>query len=62
MWRSASRTDGTRDRELQDVFLWRSALPLDAFRPQPVEVAALAAVAVPDLLRLFAGEAPVAGG
>jgi isopentenyldiphosphate isomerase len=49
---------GTRDREIQDVFLWRSALPLDAFRPQPVEVAELAAVAVPDLLRLFAGEAP----
>jgi isopentenyldiphosphate isomerase len=48
--------DGTRDRELQDVFLWRTALPLDAFRPQPVEVAALAAAPVPDLLRLFAGE------
>jgi isopentenyldiphosphate isomerase len=48
--------DGTRDRELQDVFLWRTTLPLDAFRPQPVEVAALAAAPVPDLLRLFAGE------
>ena len=50
--------DGTRDREIQDVYLWRPALPLDAFRPQPVEVAELAAVAVPDLLRLFAGEVP----
>ena len=50
--------DGTRDREIQDVYLWRTALPLDAFRPQPVEVAELAAVAVPDLLRLFAAEVP----
>jgi hypothetical protein len=50
--------DGTRDRELQDVFLWRTALPLDAFRPQPVEVAALEAVSVAELLRLFTGETP----
>jgi isopentenyldiphosphate isomerase len=50
--------DGTRDREIQDVYLWRTALPLDDFRPQPVEVAELAAVAVADLLRLFAGEVP----
>jgi isopentenyldiphosphate isomerase len=58
---AVSEPDGvTRDRELQDLFLWRSGLPLDAFRPQPVEVAALEAVAVPDLLRLFTGEAPVA--
>jgi NUDIX domain len=58
---AVSEPDGvTCDRELQDLFLWRSGLPLDAFRPQPVEVAALEAVAVSDLLRLFTGEAPVA--
>jgi isopentenyldiphosphate isomerase len=58
---AVSEPDGvTCDRELQDLFLWRSGLPLDAFRPQPVEVAALEAVAVSDLLRLFTGEAPLA--
>ena len=46
---------GVLDRELQDVFLWRSPLPLAAYRPQPVEVAALEAAAVADLLRLFSG-------
>ena len=46
---------GTLDRELQDVYLWRSPLPLEAYRPRPVEVAALEAVAVADLLALFAG-------
>jgi hypothetical protein len=50
--------DGTRDRELQDVFLWRTALPLDAFRPRPVEVAALEAAPVADLLRLCSGQTP----
>jgi isopentenyldiphosphate isomerase len=52
---------GARDRELQDVFLWRTGLPLDAFRPRPVEVAALEAAAVPDLLRLFSGAVPRIG-
>lgn len=45
-----------RDRELQDVFLWRSPFPLAAFRPQPVEVHALEGVAVADLLGLWSGE------
>lgn len=44
-----------QDRELQDVFLWRSPFPLASFRPQPVEVAALEGVAVSDLLRLLSG-------
>ncbi|MGH2353734.1 MAG: NUDIX hydrolase [Chloroflexota bacterium] len=47
---------GTLDHELQDVFLWPSSLPLSAFRPQPVEVTALEAASVPDLLRLLSGQ------
>lgn len=46
---------GVRDREVQDVFLWRCPLPLESFRPQPVEVEALTMVAVEDALRLFSG-------
>lgn len=46
---------GLHDREIQDVYLWRTAFPLATFHPQPVEVAALAAVAVADLLALFSG-------
>jgi isopentenyldiphosphate isomerase len=48
--------DGTHDRELQDVFLWRTDAPLDAFRPRPVEVTALDAAPVADLLRLTSGQ------
>jgi isopentenyldiphosphate isomerase len=48
---------GIRDRELQEVYLWRSRAPLAAYRPQPVEVAAIEEVAIADLLRLFAGAA-----
>ncbi|MBI3970512.1 MAG: NUDIX domain-containing protein [Chloroflexi bacterium] len=47
---------GVRDRELQEVYLWRSSLRLEDFRPQPVEVTALEAAALPDLLGLFAGQ------
>ena len=46
-----------RDCEIQDVFLWRSALPLEAYRPQPVEVTALERVAVADALALLSGQA-----
>jgi len=49
------REDGVKDREIQDVFLWRSTLPLAAYRPQPVEVTALERVALNELLALFAG-------
>jgi isopentenyldiphosphate isomerase len=48
---------GVKDREIQDVFLWRSALPLDAYRPQPVEVTALEQVTVADALALLSGQA-----
>ena len=47
---------GIKDREIQDVYLWRSHLPLAAYRPQPIELEALVAVPLPDLLRLLAGE------
>lgn len=47
---------GTRDRELQDVYIWRSPLDLEAYRPQPIELEALAAAAVADLLHLFSGQ------
>lgn len=50
------REAGTRDHEFQDVYLWRSPLPLAAYRPQLVEVTSLERVAVDDLLRLFAGQ------
>ena len=52
------REDGTRDREIQDVFLWRSVRPLAEYRPQPVEVTALVRVALDDALALLAGRAP----
>jgi hypothetical protein len=46
---------GVRDRELQDVYLWRSSAPLEAYQPQPVEVHAILEVPLTALLELFAG-------
>ena len=46
---------GVKDREIQDVFLWESALRLEAYRPQPIEVTALERVAVADALALLSG-------
>lgn len=43
------------DREVQDVFLWRTELSLEAFRPRAGEVAALLAAPLDELLRLQAG-------
>jgi isopentenyldiphosphate isomerase len=43
---------GTRDREIQDVFMWRTPIVFDAFRPNPEEVAALELVTVADFLAL----------
>ncbi|HET7770874.1 MAG TPA: NUDIX domain-containing protein, partial [Chloroflexota bacterium] len=45
-----------KDCEIQDVFLWRSTLPLGAYRPQPVEVTALERVSVADTLALLSGQ------
>ena len=47
---------GTRDREIQDVFLWRTPLAFDAFRPNPDEVASLELVPVDGLLSLVMGD------
>ena len=46
-----------QDREIQDIFLWKAALPLEAYRPQPIEVTALERVAVADALALLSGQA-----
>jgi isopentenyldiphosphate isomerase len=48
---------GVRDHELQEVYLWRRRARLESYRPRPVEVGALVEAPLPDLLRLFAGEA-----
>ena len=47
--------NGVKDCEIQDIFLWRSALPFEAYRPQPVEVTALERVEVGDALALLSG-------
>ncbi|HEU5318833.1 MAG TPA: NUDIX domain-containing protein [Chloroflexota bacterium] len=49
--------DGVNDREIQDIYLWRSAAPLEVYRPQPVEVTALERVALADALALLTGAA-----
>lgn len=46
---------GVIEREIQEVYLWQTDLPLEAFRPQPIEVASLDSVAVTDLLALLSG-------
>ena len=47
---------GFVDREIQEVFLWRTELPLEAFRPQPGELDALIEAPLTALLRLQAGQ------
>jgi isopentenyldiphosphate isomerase len=47
---------GTRDREIQDVYIWRTPLPFDAFRPNPEEVAALELLTALDFLALTTGQ------
>ena len=49
------RDSGVVDREIQDVFLWRTTAPLEAYRPQPVELTSLERVTVADLLLLLRG-------
>jgi len=46
---------GIRDRELQDVFLWRSDAPLTVYAPNPAELAALVRFPLLPLLDFFAG-------
>jgi isopentenyldiphosphate isomerase len=53
---------GILDRELQSLFLLRDDRPLAAYRPHPVELAALVKLPLPPLLDLLAGDAPVMTG
>ncbi len=53
---------GIVDRELQDVYVLLDDRPLEAYRPDPVELASLARFALKDLLPLLAGEASTASG
>ena len=53
---------GIVDRELQDVYLLLDDRPLEAYRPDPIELASLARFDLQDLLPLLAGEVPTASG
>jgi len=56
------REEGINDRELQDVFLRRDDRPLTAYRPHPVELAALVRFPLPDLLTFLAGDRSTIAG
>jgi 8-oxo-dGTP pyrophosphatase MutT (NUDIX family) len=47
---------GIIDREIQDVFLWRDDGPLEHFRPNPAELAALVRFPLETLVPFLAGE------
>ena len=47
---------GVRDYEVQYVFLHQTNLPLNAFAPNPAEVAALVEIPIPAGLSLFTGK------
>ena len=47
---------GIVDREIQDVFLWRDDRPLERFRPNPAELAALVRFPLATLVPFLAGE------
>jgi isopentenyldiphosphate isomerase len=53
---------GIFDRELQDLFLLIDDRPLEAFVPDPIELASLARFNLENLLPLLAGEASSAAG
>jgi isopentenyldiphosphate isomerase len=53
---------GVRDHELQDVFLLRDDRPLAAYRPHPVELAALVRFPLEPLLAFLAGDADHVAG
>lgn len=52
----------TVDRELQDVFFLRDDSPLDAFRPNPVEVDALVRLPLRETLEFLGGFSPQVEG
>ncbi len=47
--------DGVLDNEFQDVYLWQTPLPFEAFTPNPDEVASIELVTVRDLVSLIVG-------
>ena len=47
---------GIIDREIQDVYLWRDDRPLEDFRPNPAELAALIRFPLETLVPFLAGE------
>jgi hypothetical protein len=53
---------GIVDREIQDVFLWRDDRPLEDFRPNPAELAALIRFPLETLVPFLAGETSEIGG
>jgi isopentenyldiphosphate isomerase len=53
---------GIVDREIQDVFLLRDDRPLEAFRPNPGELAALVRFPLETLVPFLAGESSEIGG
>ncbi|MGH2557510.1 MAG: NUDIX hydrolase [Thermomicrobiales bacterium] len=52
----SERETGVLDRELQDVFLWRSDAPLTAYTPNAHELLALIKAPLEPLLDLLAGD------
>lgn len=50
------REVGTRDHELQDVFLLQSDRPLTEYRPDPAELSELVQIPLAALLDLFCGD------
>ena len=53
---------GIVDREIQDVFLLRDDRPLEDFRPNPAELAALVRFPLETLVPFLAGESSEIGG
>jgi hypothetical protein len=53
---------GIVDREIQDIFLLRDDRPLEVFRPNPAELAALVRFPLETLLPFLAGESSEIGG
>jgi isopentenyldiphosphate isomerase len=51
---------GQTERELQDVFLYRDDRPLDAYAPNPAELAGLVELPVASALDLFSERVPTA--
>lgn len=56
------REGGVRDREIQEVYLWRSPLRLRDYRPQPIELVSLESVPITGLLEVFDGRRREAAG